>query len=59
MFPYLTHDKGLHYLTFMGRNLDNKKKLAPVWIVNSTNTNTMNNASIFSEYSKMNLASCE
>ena len=59
MFLYLTCDMGLHYLTFMGRNLDKKKKLALVWIVNSANINTMKNASIFSEYPKMNHASYE
>ena len=31
---------GLHYVTFMGRNLKNKKKLTPVWITNSTGLNS-------------------
>ena len=28
--PYLALDMGLHYLTFMGRNLNNRKKLMPI-----------------------------
>ena len=41
---------GLHYLTFMGRNLENKKKLMPVRIMNSAALNSENiviSASIF------------
>jgi hypothetical protein len=32
---YSTCDMGLHYLTFMGRNLENKKKLALARLMNS------------------------
>ena len=40
----------LHYLTYMGRNLENRKKLTPVWIMNSANMNNnniMNSVGIF------------
>jgi hypothetical protein len=30
----------LHYLTFMGRNLENKKKLTSEWMKNSANMNS-------------------
>ena len=33
---------GLHYLTFMGRNLKNKKKPIPVRIMSSTGLNSKN-----------------
>ena len=64
---------GLHYLTFMGRNLDSKKKLTQVWVVNSVGMNNMNIVnsvgivniynvvmnSMFMNYAKMNNDSCE
>ena len=31
-----------HYLTFMGRNLENRKKLMPVRIMNNANMNNEN-----------------
>ena len=43
---------GLHYLTLMGRNLENKEKLTPIRIVNAAGMNNMNNlysANIFSD----------
>ena len=40
---------GLHYFTFMGKNLENEKKLTPIWIMNS-----MNNVSIFNDSVTMN-----
>ena len=46
----LASDMGLHYLTFMGRNLENKKKLTPVCIMNCAGLNSkiiMNSAGIF------------
>ena len=42
---------GLHYLTFMGRNLKNKKKLTFVQIMNSVG---MNNNDIMSHVSTFN-----
>ena len=33
---------GLHYLTFMGRNLKNRKKLMLVHIMNSVSLNSKN-----------------
>jgi hypothetical protein len=36
-FIYLAYDMGVHYITFMGRNLENGKKLTPVWNMNSAN----------------------
>ena len=33
---------GLHYLTFMGRNLRDRKKLMLVQMMNSVNMNTKN-----------------
>jgi hypothetical protein len=35
-------DMGLHYLTFMGRNLRNKKKLMSVQIMNTADVNNKN-----------------
>ena len=49
---YLACDMGLHYLTFMGRKLENKKKLTPVRIMNSASINSkniVNNVSIFND----------
>ena len=33
---------GLHYHTFMGWNLEDRKKLTPVWIMNSGGFNNKN-----------------
>ena len=47
---YLAYDMGLHYLTFLRGNLNNRKKLTLVWIMNSVGMNNMNianNISIF------------
>ena len=52
--PYLAYDMGLHYLTFMGRNLENKKKSALVQIVNSVDMNVVNNVSISRDSATMN-----
>lgn len=41
---------GIHYLTFMGGNLENRKNLMPVRIMNSANMNSkniVNNVGIF------------
>ena len=49
---YLTSDMGLHYLIFMGRNLENRKKLTPTRIMNSANmhsTNIVNNVGVFND----------
>ena len=32
---------GPHYITFMGRSLENKKKLMPVWIVNDAGISSL------------------
>ena len=48
---------GLHYLTFMGRNLENKKKLMHLQIVNSANMNSkyiMNIVNIYNDSAAMN-----
>ena len=48
---------GLHYLTFMGRNLENRKELTPVQIMNSTSFNSKNivhGVSIFNDSATMN-----
>ena len=42
----------LHYLIFMGRNLENIKKLTPARIMNSKNI--VNNADVFNESVAMN-----
>ena len=39
---YVAFDMDLHYLTFMRRNLQNKKKLMPVRIMNIVNMNIKN-----------------
>lgn len=47
----------LHYLTFMGKSLENKKKLMPKWIMNNVGLNAINivdNVSIFSDSAIMN-----
>ena len=44
---------GLHYLTFMGRNLENKKKLMLVQITNSASMNSkniVNRVGIFNDF---------
>ena len=53
---------GLHYLTFMGRNLENRKKLTPIQIIYSVDMNSkniMNNVVIFSGSVAMNSISNE
>lgn len=48
---------GLHYLTVMGRNLENKTKMALVQIMNIANMNgknILNNINIFNESAAMN-----
>ena len=50
-------DMGLHYLTFTRRNLENKKKLAPVQIMNNASLiskNIVNSVSIFNKSDAMN-----
>ena len=49
---YLAVDMGLHYLTFMGRNLENRKKLMPVQLMNCMNI--VNIINIFSDNVTMN-----
>ena len=47
---------GLHYLIFMWRNLENKKKLTLVQIMNSVGMNSKNiiyNVSIFNDHAIM------
>ena len=54
---HLAIDMGLRYLTLMRRNLENKKKLMPVRIMNSAGMNSkniVNNVSIFSDGVAMN-----
>ena len=49
---YLVSNMGLQYLTFMGRNLVNKKKLTPVRIMNSIalcSKNIVNSVGIFND----------
>ena len=48
---------GIHYLTFMGRNLENKKKFMLVQIMNNAVMNNMNIVSsggIFGDNATMN-----
>ena len=48
---------GIHYLTFMGRNLEYKKKLMLVQIMNNAGMNSMNIVSsggIFGDNATMN-----
>ena len=48
---------GLHYLTFTGRNLENKKKLTLVWIINSAGLDSENivcSVGIFNDSSAIN-----
>ena len=48
---------GLHYLSFMGRNLDNRKKLRLVRIMNNAGMNSkiiVNNVGIFSDSGAVN-----
>ena len=44
----------LHYLTFMGRKLENRKKLTPVQIMNSAGMNIVNNIGIFNRSASKN-----
>jgi hypothetical protein len=49
---YLVADMGFHCLPFMGRNLENKKYLTPVRIMNSAgliHKNIVNSVDIFNE----------
>ena len=39
---YLDYDMGLHYLTFVGTNVENRKKLRLVRILNSVGMNSTN-----------------
>jgi len=52
---YLGSNMGLHNLIFMGRNLDYKKKLTPVWIMNSLG---MDNMSIVNDVGIVNIWCC-
>jgi hypothetical protein len=48
---------GLHYLMFMRRNLENRKKLTPVRMMNGVSLiskNMMNSVGIFNESVSMN-----
>ena len=48
---------GLHYLTFMRRNAENKKKLMPVWRMNSgglSNKDIVHNVGIFDDSTSIN-----
>ena len=54
---YVEHHMGLHYITSMGRNLRNKKKLTPVRISNSANMSSkhsVNNVGTFTDSTTMN-----
>ena len=47
---YLASEMGLHYVTFMGRHLENMKKLTSIRIMNSASMNSkniMNSVGIF------------
>ena len=53
---------GLHYLTFMGRNLENRKKLTHVRIMNRVgmnNKNVVNSVFLFNDSVAMNSISSE
>jgi hypothetical protein len=53
----LASDMGLHYLTFMERNLENKKELTLIWIMNCVNMiirNIVNNANVSKDHATMN-----
>lgn len=48
---------GIHYLTFMGRDLENKKKLTPVQTMNNVgmiNMNIVSSGGIFGDKATMN-----
>ena len=48
---------GLHYLAFMGRDLENRKKLMPIWMMNSAglcSKNIMNSVGIFNDNVSIN-----
>ena len=39
---YLAFDMGIHYVNFMRRNLENKKKMLLVRVTNNAGLNSMN-----------------
>lgn len=48
---------GLHYFTYMGRDLENKRKWTKVQIINNANMNSkniVNSVNIFSDSGAMN-----
>ena len=49
---------GLHYLTFMGGNLENKKKLTPVWIIDKYFDFVQGAQGIWCTYSKVMFPNC-
>ena len=54
---YLASDMGLHYLTFMKRNLENKRKLTPVVIMNNVGLYCeffVNNVNLFNDIKFIN-----
>jgi hypothetical protein len=54
---YLEPSMGLQYLTFIGRNLENRKKLTPVGIMNSIglySKNIVNTLGIFNDSANIN-----
>jgi hypothetical protein len=53
VFHYVfTSDVGLHYLTFMRRNLKIKKKLTRVQIMNNADMNSNNNMNIVDNFNE-------
>ena len=53
---------GIHHLTFMRRNLENKKELMPVQIMDSAcmnSTNIVSSIGIFGENATMNIVFSE
>ena len=55
---YLAYDMDLHYLTFMGRNLENKKRLMLMQIMNNVGMNSENIVivvGIFNDNALMNI----
>jgi hypothetical protein len=49
---YLAFDVGLHYLTFVRRNLEDKKTLTLIWLMNSAGLNSkiiVNSVGIFND----------
>ena len=45
---------GLHYLTFIGKNFKNNKKLVLLQLVNNVNVNIMNSVGVSSDSAAMN-----